>query len=127
MGSFKAWVIGAAVVLALGLAGKVAFTLYDQHQSIKRLEVAKQLAEHERDAAREANAANVATIERMSAQKALDDATVTALQLAVNKVRASGTHTREVIREAVRDDEATRAWADTDVPDGVRNALNTRH
>lgn len=122
----KAWVIGIVVVAALGLAGRVAFTLYDNHQTIKRLEVAEKLAKQERDAAIKANEASTATIERMEAQARLDAQTVTALNLAVTKVRQGATSTREIIREIERHDQDAADLLATPLPDGVRDALN-RH
>lgn len=122
--SFKAWAIAAVCALALAGAGRVAFVLYDQHHQIKALTVGKQLAEKERDTAVKANAANTATIERMEAQKRIDDETVTALSLAVTKVRQGATTVRETIREVERHDPNAAALLATPLPDGVRNALN---
>lgn len=120
----KAWAIGIALAAVVAISGKVAFTLYDQHQAIKALTVGKQLAEHQRDAAVKANEVSTATIARMEAQKRIDDETVTALHLAVTKVRQGATSVRETIREVERNDQDAADLLATPLPVGVRNALN---
>jgi hypothetical protein len=85
----------------------------------------------ERDAAlkaeaqvREANRSQEETIRRMGAARIDNDKIAEAVAARIAGIKAREVHTNTVIRELKNNDPNVRAWADSPIPVGVRDAVN---
>ena len=107
-----------AIVIAL------AFIVLFQRNEIQKRDTKIAGIEASLQAARDANAHNVKVIDEYRAGRAANDNIILDL---LEKQRTSGQleiQTTERIKEVIRDDPASKDWADMPVPDGLRNTVN---
>lgn len=113
--------------LALGLACMVALAALVGVILWQRgdLEKAKRERDDWKDTSQQlqrANADNVRTIASLKKARDDNDALAKDLQAKLNANASREVETRTIIREVVRNDPVARSWADSPVPDSLRNA-----
>lgn len=69
-----------------------------------------------------ANADNVKAIESLKQARVQNDAIAADLRRQLQENAGREVETRTIIREVVRNDPVARSWADSPVPDSLRNA-----
>lgn len=134
MGIFDKITIALLAVLLLAIVGLLGWHFIDRarlQSQITAATAATTAAEKARDdaqvlarRAQEANTANLATITRLEQERAQQSALVEAeaQRRAAIQSRYDALTTR--YQEAIQNDQATRAWAATALPDAVRRLLN---
>ncbi len=117
--SGKTAILGGAIAATV-VAFAIMFAL------LTSANAAKDKAEIANKALLETNQANAATLKTLADAKIANDKIVAQLQIDVTAIKARGVSTRTVIREAAANDPTVNAWANSPVPDSVRDALNKK-
>lgn len=114
----KFWPFGIIVALA--------FVVLFQRNTITGKAAKLEAAESRIKDLGETNRFNAEVIGTLSKRQFDNDAIAAAVAAKLNSNRARTIETRTVIERAMRNDPVVRAWGDTAVPVGVREALRAR-
>lgn len=107
-----------AIIIAL------VFVVLFQRTAVIKAEADTATVKTELAGAKEANEHNTQLIDRFHMTREQNDAVILDL---LEQQRLAGQRSDKattIIKEAIRNDPATRDWADTPLPDSVRRALN---